>query len=60
MRMAHRAYSLGPSGDDLEHEPVERDGLKSRSVPRFALLRARCLGADPLARLPLSLPKGRW
>ena len=38
----------------------EREGWRSRSVPHFALLRARRFRSDPLALLPLSWPDGRW
>lgn len=38
----------------------EREGRRTRSIPRCALLRARHFCADPLALLRRALPDARW
>ncbi|KZY01225.1 hypothetical protein A3723_05945 [Erythrobacter sp. HI0028] len=58
-RPALSAARTGPvvpahSGDDQEQFEAEREFLED------ALLRARRLGANPQALLPLSLPYARW
>ena len=59
IRKANQASSLGPPGDDRERGSNERAFLAVALFPA-ALLRARCVCADPLALLFLSLPDARW
>jgi hypothetical protein len=60
MGSAHQACSLGPSGWRSGAGSVEREFARTRSVPRFALLRARRLCADPQPLVPPNLPDALW